>query len=95
MHSNQTEGNVEPQSLKVITGIKTLQVRVNIFAKSLKQMNDTLGMIEDDLLTVVKHYEKENTDEIQVHPLPPNLCSHCGYPWGECKCGRPHKRPAV
>lgn len=93
---SQIDAKEETQSRKVITAQKTLQVRVVIFTKSLKQMEDTLGMIEDDLLTVIKHYEKENTKgEIEVHPLPDHLCSFCGERWTNCKCGRPHKRPAV
>lgn len=79
----------------MITAEKSICMTFKVFAKNREMLDDITAKIKTDFTSVLHHYEKENTEEIQVHILAEDKCAYCGkLPW-ECKCGRPAPRPSV
>lgn len=79
----------------MITTERTIGVTFRIFTKNHEQMQDVIEKIRQDFISVGRHYEKENTDEIQVHPIAQQKCARCNKSFPECKCGAPNRSPAV
>lgn len=80
---------------KVITGEKRIGVLVGIHAKDARTFYEINEKIRNDFISVVKHYEKENTDEIRVFLRDEPRCARCGNTYPQCTCGRPNRSPAV
>ena len=79
----------------MITAERATNIKFKIFATSKDLMDDTYHKIQEDLVEVIRSYEKKNDGNLQVHLSADFYCGHCGHKWPDCTCGKPHKRPAV